>query len=96
MRSIARGHRRRSPSGQQPAAAALPISMKAVLAAAPIAVLGPVWLPLGVVLGFLALRDIRRADGMLRGEVLAHMTIFIGVAILCLIAVVGGLWLIGK
>jgi hypothetical protein len=83
-------------SDRQPAAVVLPISMKAVLAAAPIAVLGPLWLPAGVVLGFLALRDIRRADGMLRGEVLAHMTIFIGIAILCLIAVVGGLWLVGK
>ena len=83
-------------SAQQPAAAALPISMKAVLAAAPIAVLGPLWLPVGVVLGFLALRDIRRADGMLRGEVLAHMTIFIGGAGLCLAAVVGGLWLVAK
>jgi len=83
-------------SDRQPAAAALPISMKAVLAAAPIAVLGPLWLPVGVVLGFLALLDIRRADGMLRGEVLAHMTIFIGGALLCLAAVVGGLWLLAK
>ena len=83
-------------SDQQPVAATLPISRKAVLAAAPIAVLGPLWLPVGVVLGLLALRDIRRADGMLRGEVLAHTTIAIGGAILCLIAAVGGLWLVGK
>jgi hypothetical protein len=83
-------------SDQQPAATALPLSTKALLAAAPTAVLGPLWSPVGVVLGCLALRDIRRADGMLRGDGLAHVAIAINGMILCILTVIGGLWVYAK
>jgi hypothetical protein len=80
-------------SDRQPAVAALPTSTKAVLAAVPTAALGPFWSPAGLVLGILALRDIRRANWMLRGELLAHMAIAIHGAILLLGTVVLYFWL---
>ena len=60
-------------SGQQPREARLPFSRKAIVAIAfvPLAWWAPVGLPLAV----LALRDIRRARGLLRGELLAHFAI---------------------
>jgi hypothetical protein len=83
-------------SERHPAAAALPMSGKAVLAVAPSAVLGPLWSPAAVVLGALALRDIHRANGMLRGDVLAHLAIAINALILGILTVLGGLWFYGK
>jgi hypothetical protein len=78
-------------SDRQPAAAPLPISLKALLAAMPIAVLGPLWSPAGLVLGLLALRDVRRADGMLRGEFLAHWAVVVHGALLCVLTALAGL-----
>jgi hypothetical protein len=78
-------------SAQQPAAMTLPTSIKAVLAAAPTAMLGPLWSPVGVVLGLLALRDIRRADGMLRGEAVAHWAVAVHGAILCFLVALAGI-----
>lgn len=61
----------------QPDAAPLPVSRKAVLALAPIMVLGPFWSPVGLLLGALALRDIRRSNGLLKGEVAAHFAVLV-------------------
>jgi hypothetical protein len=83
-------------SDRQPTVVALPTSVKAVLAAAPTAMLGPFWSPAGLVLGLLAVRDIRRANGMLRGEILAHLAIAIHGAILCVGAVLLGHWFFTK
>ena len=83
-------------SDRQPKVAALPTSTKAVLAAVPTAALGPFWSPAGLVLGILALRDIRRAKWMLRGELLAHMAIAIHGAILLLGAVILAFWYFKK
>ena len=38
----------------------------------PLVTFGPFWLPIGLPLAVLALRDIRRANGFLKGEVIAH------------------------
>jgi hypothetical protein len=83
-------------SDRQPQVAALPTSTKAVLAAVPTAALGPFWSPAGLVLGILALRDIRRAQWMLRGELLAHFAIAVHGAILLLGAVILAFWYFKK
>jgi hypothetical protein len=83
-------------SDRQPTVAVLPTSTKAVLAAVPTAALGPFWSPAGLVLGILALRDIRRAKWLLRGELLAHMAIAIHAAILLLGAAILALWYFKK
>jgi hypothetical protein len=83
-------------SDRQPTVAALPTSTKAVLAAVPTAALGPFWSPAGLVLGILALRDIRRAKWLLRGELLAHFAIAIHGAILLLGAVILAFWYFKK
>lgn len=62
-------------SPQQPSAPPLNVSLKAVLATAPVVTFGPFWLPVGLPLAVLALRDIRRANGFLKGEVIAHTAI---------------------
>lgn len=73
-------------SERHPETPPLPISRRAVLALAPSALLGPFWMPVGFVLGLLALRDIRRADGMLRGETAAHVAVLFGLLGLALAA----------
>ena len=83
-------------SDRQPTPAALPTSVKAVLAAAPTAAIGPFWSPAGLPLGILALRDIRRANGMLAGEMLAHMAVAIHGAMLLLAAALLGFWYFTK
>lgn len=83
-------------SDRQPTAAALPTSVKAVLAAAPTAAIGPLWSPAGLPLGILALRDIRRANGMLGGEMLAHLAVAIHGAMLLLAAALLGFWFFTK
>jgi len=83
-------------SDRQPKVAPLPTSTKAVLAAAPTAAIGPFWSPAGLILGILAVRDIRRAHGLLRGEMLAHLSIAIHGAILLLGAVLLSYWLFTK
>jgi hypothetical protein len=60
-------------SDQQIDPVALPISRKAVLSLLPAA---------GLLLAALALRDIQRADGMIRGETLAHFAILIHIVII--------------
>ena len=62
-------------SPQQPSAPPLNVSLKAVLATAPVVTFGPFWLLVGLPLAVLALRDIRRANGFLKGEVIAHAAI---------------------
>lgn len=62
-------------SQDQPTPAPLPVSIKAIVAVAGFCVLGPFWIPVGLVLGILALRDIKRAQGLLKGELLAHCAI---------------------
>jgi hypothetical protein len=76
--------------------APLPTSAKAVLAAVPTAAIGPFWSPAGLILGILALRDIRRANGLLRGEMLAHLSVAIHGALLLLGAALLGYWLFTK
>jgi hypothetical protein len=76
---------------QQPVPARLAISPKAVLALAPMALLGPFWTPIGLPLGVLALRDIRRSHGMLMGEVVAHMAIVIHGVVISLIVLFAGI-----
>lgn len=66
----------------QPRPTQLPLSRKAVIAVAPI-FMAPLWAPVGLPLAILALRDIRRANGLLRGEVLAHFSVVIYGMILC-------------
>jgi len=83
-------------SDRQPKVAPLPTSTKAVLAAAPTAAIGPFWSPAGLILGILAVRDIRRAHGLLRGEMLAHLSIAIHGAILLLGAALLSYWLFTK
>jgi hypothetical protein len=62
-------------SQQQPEHRSLPISGKAVVAAMPAVPFAPLWAPIGFPLAILALRDIRRAKGLLRGEVVAHLAV---------------------
>jgi hypothetical protein len=83
-------------SDRQPTVAPLPTSAKAVLAAVPTAAIGPFWSPAGLILGILALRDIRRANGLLRGEMLAHLSVAIHGALLLLGAALLGYWLFTK
>ena len=64
------------------------MSGKAILALAPTAVLGPFWSPLGLPLGILALRDIRRSRGLLKGEVAAHFAVLVHLIILVVFAAV--------
>lgn len=64
-------------SPQQPSVPPLNVSLKAVLATAPLVTFGPFWLPIGLPLAVLALREIRRANGFLKGEVIAHLAIMI-------------------
>jgi hypothetical protein len=77
-------------SPQQPSAPPLKVSVKAVLATAPVATFGPFWLPVGLPLAVLALREIRLANGFLKGEVIAHLAIMIyGVIIIVAAAIAG-------
>jgi hypothetical protein len=62
-------------STRQPEAAPLPTSRKAIFALAPMAVLGPFWSPVGLPLAILALRDFRRSQGLLKGEMAAHFAV---------------------
>lgn len=64
-------------SPQQPSVPPLNVSLKAVLATAPVVAFGPFWLPVGLPLAVLALREIRRANGFLKGEMIAHLAIMI-------------------
>jgi hypothetical protein len=64
-------------SPQQPSAPPLKVSVKAVLSTVPMTTFGPFWLPVGLPLAVLALREIRRANGFLKGEVIAHLAIMI-------------------
>ena len=69
----------------QPKPVPLPLSMKALVAIGPVFI-APFWASIGIVLALLALRDICRANGLLRGEILAHFAVVIYGAILCLYA----------
>jgi hypothetical protein len=60
---------------RQPDAAPMPTSRKAMLALAPMAVLGPFWSPVGLPLALFALRDLRRSQGTLKGEMAAHFAV---------------------
>ena len=76
-------------AGQQLDAPPLPLSRKAVLALAPTACkLGLFSSPFGLPLGILALRDIQRSRGLLKGEVAAHFAVLIHFMILVLFAAV--------
>lgn len=77
-------------SHQQPQDAPLPVSRKAVLAIAPAVPLAPLWAPVGFPLAILAIRDIRRANGFLRGETLAHLAIVLYGLVLSAGAILGG------
>jgi hypothetical protein len=80
-------YRRAVSSRQQPRAVPLPISRKAVVAVAGMP-LAPFWAPVGLPLALLALRDTRRAKGLLRGDLLAHFAVAIYGALLALAVVI--------
>jgi len=75
-------------SERQPTVAALPTSTKAILAAAPT--------PVGLVFAILALRDIRRAKWLMRGELAAHLAIVIHAGLLLLGAAMLAVWYLKK
>ena len=78
---------------QHPAPAKLPVSSKAVAAIVPIP-LAPLWAPIGLPLALLAIRDIRRRNGLMRGEYVAHFAVAIYGAIVAVELVVGAVWLL--
>ena len=75
-------------SDQHPPSKKLPVSGKAVAAILPLP-LAPFWAPVGLPLALLALRDIRRRNGLLQGEYLAHYAVAVYSAILVVELIVG-------
>ena len=82
-------------SHQQPQTIPLPISRKAVVAVAGMP-LAPFWAPVGLPLALLALRDTRRAKGLLGGELLAHFAVAIYGALLIAAVVIAAYALLAR